>query len=60
MYPNPIKKYEIREPGCTAWATTRGKLDGAARKLQREAIARGFKRAQIFAVHANGDVTGPY
>jgi hypothetical protein len=57
---NPIRKYVVREPGCTAWAETRGKLEGAARRLQREAINAGLKRSEIFAVHANGDVTGPY
>jgi hypothetical protein len=60
MTENPIKKYVVREPGCTSWAETRGHLEGAARKLQREAIDRGLKKAQIFAVHANGDTTGPY
>jgi len=56
---NPIKKYIIRQPGCTAWAETRGKLNGRAKKLLREAQAKGIP-AKIFAEHDNGDVTGPY
>lgn len=60
MKENRIIKYVIREPGCTAWAETRGMLEKAARKLQSEAINAGLKKAQIFATHENGDVTGPY
>jgi hypothetical protein len=57
---NPIKKYVIREPGCTAWAETRGTLEGAARRLKDEARAAGLAKAQIYAEHENGDITGPY
>jgi hypothetical protein len=60
MTTNPVRKYIIREPGCTAWAETRGHLEKAARRLQREAIAAGLKRANVYAEHASGDVSGPY
>ena len=56
---NPIKKYIIRQPGCTSWAETRGKLNGKAKKLREDARALGIN-AKIYAEHANGDVTGPY
>ena len=60
MINNDIVKYVIREPGCVAYAETHGKLEGAARRLQREAVDAGQSRACVYARHRNGDVTGPH
>jgi hypothetical protein len=57
---NPIVKFIVREPGCCAWGETYGHLEPDARELCREAREAGLKKAQIYAEHENGDVTGPY
>jgi hypothetical protein len=56
---NPIVKFIVREPGCAAWAVTFGNL-ADARELCQEARDAGLHKAQVYAEHENGDVTGPY
>jgi len=58
MYPNPIIKYVVRRPGNTAWSEHRS--EKAAKRSAEKAnrvICPGHK---VFAVHKDGNVTGPY
>lgn len=54
-----IVKYVIREPGGASWAETRGSF-GKALELRREARNIGLEKAQVYAIHASGNLTGPY
>ena len=59
MYPNPnpIIKYVVRRPGCVAWSEHRTAKAAmrAAEKANR--ICPGH---EVYAVHKDGKVTGPY
>jgi hypothetical protein len=58
MTANPIVKWTVRVPGNTAWSEHR--TEAAARREAMRANRTCRPGHQVFARHANGDVTGPY
>lgn len=59
MTANPIKHYTVRVPGNTCWSDNHRSERAAKRECDK---ANRVCRAghQVYAKHANGDVTGPY
>ncbi len=58
MKANPIVRYEVRVPGQCAWSSHR--TERAAIR-EREVADRTIRPGHhVYAVHADGTVTGPY
>jgi hypothetical protein len=55
---NRIVKYVVRVPGSTSWSEHRS--EKAALREARNADRVCQHGHRVFAVHVNGDVTGPY
>jgi len=58
MLPNKITKYVVRIPGQTYWAEYDTLKEAKNGKIRAEMIV-GITH-NIYAVHENGDITGPY
>jgi acetyl-CoA acetyltransferase len=56
---NRITSFEVRRPGCCSWSDGHKTLRAA--RTERDRANRSYGPGhEVYAVHANGDRTGPY
>ena len=58
MTANRILKYRVARPGCTAWSENR--TEPAAHRAAEKAHQVTGLVHDVWAIHADGEVTGPY